>query len=517
VHVKYKVTGRQSERGISLLLVTIAIFMLFGMAGLAIDAGQLYVTKQKAQAAADAAAQAGAMDMYRGLNDGTISAFAYAGKAGFSSAEVTVTHPLCSSLSWCSGHVTLSATDDPNLILVRVSKIVPTIFMRALGDATATVTAEAAGAISLQPQPIPILVLHPTLSGSFSKNGSNTIRICGGPARSIQVNSTSTTSINISGVSGTVDLSHAGPLDTLGDCTTGTGADFANVGLENPYPGTLLLGTKPGAYVSPASPIQDPLLSVPAPAQPAAAPAPLPVCGPPSTGAPQRCPLAQHNCPSTLTNNDTCLVYSPGYYANGIDITGAYAQFRPGIYWINHGGFHLGNNSVVRMAQGADDSDPLTGTGWSRQMLIYNSPSTPVVANKDYFQIQSNSGQINNITFPDGNCPSGGNCLRGSPTTSVYKGILFFQSRTTATTLNHSMSGGSGLTIEGTIYLTHTAASIQNDGKYQSFSLQGGSGGTTKVQGEIITDVLSLGGTSDITMNLISTATFDVRQVALVR
>jgi hypothetical protein len=48
-------------------------------------------------------------------------------------------------------------------------------------------------------------------------------------------------------------------------------------------------------------------------------------------------------------------------------------------------------------------------------------------------------------------------------------------------------------------------------------NLQGNSGGATKVQGEIITDVLSLGGTSGITMSLISTPTFAVRQVALVQ
>jgi hypothetical protein len=392
--------------------------------------------------------------------------------------------------------------------------------MRALGVNASTVSAVGTAAISLEPSPLPILVLHPTLSGAFSKNGSNTITICGGPARSIQVNSTSTTSITISGVSGTVALSHAGPLDTLGNCTTGTGADFANVGLQNPYPGTILLGTKPGRYLSPASPIQDPLLTVTPPAQPANASAPLAVCGPPSTGAPQRCPLVQHNCPAGLGNNDTCLVYSPGYYDSGITVSGAvYAQFRPGIYWINHGGFHLGNNGIARMAQGADNSDPLTGTGWAGQMLIYNSPSGTVSTSQDIFEITSNSGQINNVKFPDAanNCANGGNCLVGSPLAGTYKGILFFQNRATATSLTHSFSGGGGLSLTGTIYLTHTAASTRIDGKYQSVNFQGNSGGTTKVAGEVITDVLSLGGTSGITMNLISSATFPVRQVALVQ
>jgi hypothetical protein len=210
-------------------------------------------------------------------------------------------------------------------------------------------------------------------------------------------------------------------------------------------------------------------------------------------------------------------LYSPGYYPGGIDIKGnVFAQFRSGIYWINLGGFQLESNSIVRMAQGADASDPTGVTTWpigttTAQMLVYNSGT-------GIFSISGNSGAFGSSNFPTADCPNGGNCLVGSPSGpgSTYSGILFFQNRATATTLNHSLQGGGGLTIQGTVYLTHTAASIQSDGKYQSLSLQGNSGGTTKVQGEIITDVLSLGGTADITMNLISTKTFQVRQVALV-
>jgi hypothetical protein len=122
-----------------------------------------------------------------------------------------------------------------------------------------------------------------------------------------------------------------------------------------------------------------------------------------------------------------------------------------------------------------------------------------------------------NNTYPSADCATGGNCFNGSPTASDYKGILFFQSRTTAATLTHQLQGGGGLTLRGTIYLTHTAAGIASDGKYQQLSLQGNAGGTTKVEGEIIVDMLSLGGTSGITMNLSSAAVFPVRQVALVQ
>src|SRR5689334_499698 len=198
---------------------------LVGIVGLALDGGQLYVAKQRAQAAADAAAQAGVMDLYRGNGTAaaTASAKAYGVKNGFSNSEVSPGYPDCNTLAWCGGHVTLSGVDNPNLIQVTVTRVVNTTFLRALGVKTSTVKAVGTAAVTVQPQPVPILVLHPTASGSFSTNGGNTIKICGGPARSIQVNSSNGTSVSISG-SGTVDLSQAGPLDP-GDCSVGTGAD----------------------------------------------------------------------------------------------------------------------------------------------------------------------------------------------------------------------------------------------------------------------------------------------------
>ena len=509
--MKQQSDRRAGERGAAFLLVMALGVGILGIVGLALDAGQLYVTKRRAQTAADAAAQAGVMDLYRrnGSAAATASATAYGVKNGFTAPEVNSEYPDCSTLAWCNGHVTLSGWDDPNLIQVTVTRVVNTVFLRVLGINSATVKAVATAAITIEPQPVPILVLHPTAPGSFSKNGSNTITICGGPPRSIQVNSSSTSSISISGASGTVDLSHAGPFDTAGDCTAGTGADFANVGSQNPYPGTLLLGTKPGQYISPASAIDDPLLSV---AEPSVQPPPplAPVIA--NTAVAQ----ALHNCPTT------CTIISPGYYdgtSNRLDTISGYTIMRPGIYWINHNGFQLGSGTIVRMASAVVDmNDPRTGTTWTNNVVIYNNPQSPANSSRDIFSIDANSGKLpGNNTYPSADCPSGGNCFNGSPTTSGYKGILFFQSRATATTLNHQLQGGGGLTLRGTIYLTHTAASIAGDGKYQLLSLQGNSGGTTKVEGEIIVDMLSLGGTSSITMNLSSAAIFPVRQVALVQ
>jgi len=515
--VKRSAKRRVGERGASFFLVMVLGPALIGIVGLALDAGQLYVTKRRAQAAADAAAQAGVMDLYReyGWAAASASAIAYGQKNGFTASEVDPQHPNCKDLAWCDGHVTLSGVDSPNLIQVTVTKVVNTIFLRALGVSLSTVKAVGTAAISVEPQPVPILVLHPTASGSFSTNGGNTIRVCGGPPRSIQVNSSDSTSVVVAG-GGTVDLSRAGPLDP-GDCSIDAGADFANVSSETPYPGALL--PSPSRYIPSASLIEDPLIGVVAPAQPAVNGSQSYVCAQSVAGIP-KCPVASHNCPGGLPSDATCVIYSPGYYAAGIQINSkTFAQFRPGIYWINHGGFQLAQNSIARMATGVDNTDPSTGTGWKSQMLVYNSPSIPVDKNKDILNVSANSGQINNLAFPDApnQCPNGGNCLVGSPTGSSYKGILVFQNRATATTLSHALQGGSGWNVKGTVYLTHTAASIKADSTYQSLSLQGGACSSTVLQGEIIVDKLSVGGNGCITMNLTSAAVFPVRQVALVQ
>ena len=56
-----------NEKGQALLLVVLALgIFLIGALGLAVDGGTMFVHRQMAQAAADAAAQAGIMSMFTG-------------------------------------------------------------------------------------------------------------------------------------------------------------------------------------------------------------------------------------------------------------------------------------------------------------------------------------------------------------------------------------------------------------------------------------------------------------------
>ncbi len=61
--------ARRSERGQALVLIVLAIGAIFGFAALAIDVGQIYSVRRKAQNAADAAALAAAYDAVQGSLD----------------------------------------------------------------------------------------------------------------------------------------------------------------------------------------------------------------------------------------------------------------------------------------------------------------------------------------------------------------------------------------------------------------------------------------------------------------
>jgi hypothetical protein len=152
------------------------------------------------------------------------------------------------------------------------------------------------------------------------------------------------------------------------------------------------------------------------------------------------------------------------------------------------------------MATGVTDTGSgTTNTGWTGNVLFYNS-QTALAPSPGSINIGSN-GSVD---------------LVGSPASSAYKGILFFEDHTMPV-LTHSLGGGGDLTLLGTIYLTNTLATMTSTpAQYQTLKLQGNPGNTTYVQGEIIVDALQLGGNAGITMNLNSTSTLVISQVAMV-
>ncbi len=522
----------EKGQAIILVLVSMALFLMAAL-GLAIDGSHLYAQRQMAQSAADAAARAAIFSIFSKTNtdvsptnykndfgssdftcnSGTtnLTPCYFASQGGFSPANgdtVAVKFPtsvpgVTLSRGWSPGPGAF-----PAAVQVTVIRNVQASLMRFLGPSTPQVAAQATAAIVQIFSPVPILVLHPSLPQSFSRGGNSSIQICGGPKVSVQVNSTDSGSV-VDGGGGTVDLSKAGPKATIGagglpNCD-GQGADFDDKGGPNSYPGTLLTGTD-GTYRQPAGPIYDPLRDVPTP--------PIP---PPPIPPPAPVKLAVSNgvdgCPPAPLK--PCMLYQPGLYIGGITqnmTKNETSLFAPGLYYMLGGGFHGGANSTMLMAQcGAPPRptdvpplpqilrvDPDFGCG----MMVYSADSTVGSTANDIFEVGAN----------------GGATLLGSNDSGTYKGILFFEAHTaaahTGVSGSHKLGGGGNLSLTGTIYLTDTT---QTSSTYQELVLRGNSGNTTDIIGEIIVDVLNLGGSGQIRMFLNPNYVLPVDQVALVK
>ena len=266
----------RSQRGQAFLLIVVFVgLFLLGVLGLATDYTQIWAHRQMAQAAADAACQAGAADRFIkyanpdlftnswigtaydcSTNTGS-SPCVYASRNGYSGSNVSITWP--ASVPGAASLSGFGTITNP-FIKVTVTDPVPLSFTRIISS-TSSVSISASATCGLQPVsvPIPLVVLDPTSSASLSKSGSGTITILGGPNRSIQVDSSSTTAVSVgSGVQ--IDLTQAGPSNN--------GGDFGVFGSET-QPAGVSLGS--GTWRSPALPYGDPWLAISAPSVPGSA------------------------------------------------------------------------------------------------------------------------------------------------------------------------------------------------------------------------------------------------------
>jgi len=474
-----RIVSSSRERGQAVLLVILGMSLfLIGALGLAIDGGQMYAQRQMAQTAADAAAEAGAMSVFTGSN--VTSAFPFAtgippavftcstadgrtpcvyartnGFGGSASDTVSIDYPAAVA------GVPLSSDPVPAL-RVTVRRTLNTGLIRFLGPSTASVSAIAVAAVVFQTNLVPLLVTHPTFPSTLT-NGSALLTVCGGPPVSIQVNSDNATAVSISKI---VDLSHAGPNDP-GDCTTGTGGDFAVYGGPASPPGSLNLGTT-GRYDQPAAPQRDPYEYIPAP--------PVPAIGTMSMVTGSGCPVVR------------CTLYSPGLYSSGLIVKNDTALFEPGLYYIQgNSGFSNQANGNMLMATGFPP-DPKTGSG----MVVYNTGTGT-------FSIVSNSNAH----------------LVGSDNNSFYAGILFFEDRN-AVALTHNVGGGGAIVLTGALYITNWLTVMQaQPTQYQTLNLGGNAG--IQINGSIVVGALSMAGTSYVTFNLAFGPSLATRRIGLVR
>lgn len=565
----FRFSGSPAQRGQAafFLVLVLGIFLLGGI-GLAVDMSNLWFHRQAAQNAADAACTAAAMDMVNyangaatggttGFTPGTAFNCSTSGNstkapcqyaafngytasgltAGSPSTEVAISFPTSvAGVQSCSGSpppAVCSQTGFPTNAFVQatVTDRMQTFFIRMVGgggtiDAGATANC---GAV-LSNSPIPLLVLNPSVSGALSMSGNPNISIYGGPQRSIQVNSSSTTAASSNGAI-SVNLSQGGPALT--------GSDFGAYGGPSSACCNPNFGTT-GHWIQPAVPISDPFAQIPAPAQPT------------HVGTTTSVGFNVNGCP----DSGGCTEFSPGYYSGGISVKNFTAIFDPGIYYVL-GGFSMGPNSCVWPSTAVGD-----GSGGT---MFYFADTNSV-------SVGSNAGKkcpatTFNMTSGTGSLQFGAKCTSASsapanlpatttgtillgpcqtPTVTALcapncninygdplgtndpvgeqRGMLFFQNRATASAASGDWSGGGQFLLSGNIYIhqcvtsgSDTGIGCSSSAYTDSMGFGGNSGAGNYVVGDIVVDQLNMHGTPGIAFDLNPNAVYYVLKASLLQ
>ncbi|MFB3920873.1 MAG: TadE/TadG family type IV pilus assembly protein [Terriglobia bacterium] len=545
---------RRDDGQITIFVVIAMAIFLLGFIGFAVDMTNLWFHRQMAQGAADAACQAGIMNVLvptatRGFTPPTAfdcSATApnassgptpcrYAALNGYPggglvantpSNSVAVSFPTTVPTGVDPGNLPPTNLAPVNFLRVDIMDRVKLTFATLIPPfrSTQDVHAQAICGLTLSKAPIPLIVLNPTCTHAFEVASSATLKIVGGPTRSVQVNSANQTCAAATAPSGCssnaiIDLSEGGP--------NFTGSSFGVFGSPGAAPPNFNGGTT-GSWGN-ASPIADPFAQTLPPTPPGPALANLnidtggvpggytPSCPTPGF-APCRVPYRAWGCPDTAG----CWQYTPGLYTQPIVVKNSTAIFDPGIYYIkpttytnandglsanykgtpgngcvpNQSGqftadFAVLSNGVVRPSKVTGNgegtmfylSGPGTGgTPYGSVAWVGNAgnPGGRTVDPYDTSIITCPGGtppdpRVNVPAFVNGNvllgqCTSGGNYLGAGSTDTPgpVRGLLFFQDRDNGSNQTYlkgqpSLQGSGAMLLSGSLYF-HNCASPDGPG-----------------------------------------------------
>jgi Putative Flp pilus-assembly TadE/G-like len=550
---EFWVRQRYDERGQTTIIIVLALSLfLLAFTGLAVDYSNLWFHRQAAQGAADAACQAGAMDMYL-LATGSVVGSPASFSPGF--APTALGNHVCSatdaavpckyaSLNAYSGAGLTVGTESNEVkfsfpstisgVTAPLTTLTSVPFMRVdvtdrvrvylasliTGAKTQDVLATAKCGLVQAKSPIPIIILHPTMASSFSFVGNPNVAITGGPSQSIQVNSSNSGAVSYPWGNGLVDLSLGGP--------DGTGSTFGVFGGASNPPCTSPCknwndGTT-GQWSSPSSPDSDPFASLLAPTNTG-------TCVNKYNGTVCKDLVVHYGATVDATHDPGCPVnilevspprfctrYWPGTHG-AISIANENALFVPGVYYMT-GNLSLGANSVARPSAATGDGSSgtmfyLSGTsgidlgatsggGWTNKFPLASfNTSSPVPVECGTTPVTIPATLNGNIFL--GPCTG----TYGDPL-GQYRGMIFFHDRATAPT-NLKLRGGSGLLVAGNMYF-HQDTTFGDQ-----LSLYGNTGSDTRVLGDIVLDQLQLGGGGTINMELNPAAAYSVLKVALLQ
>ncbi|HXJ94664.1 MAG TPA: pilus assembly protein TadG-related protein [Terriglobia bacterium] len=354
---------RRDEAGVALVVVALAMVVLLGSLGLAIDMSYLRTVKQRMQTAADAAALAGASELSYG--DVTSAAKADAATNGFTDGANGVTVSVNNPPQTAGD----PHYNDSQYVETIISQSVPTMFGKIFG--TKTVTVQARSEAHLGSSPNCFFVSSP--SATFQVNGGSLTAQCG-----IVVSSSASVAFQSNGatISATSISVHGGAQ--------------INGGSVNPSPQTNV-----------ATP-SDPLSYIP-----------KPTVGPCGSGS----GTTWSGSKTQVQLSNTTATFNPGVYCGGIQFNGGVtASFAPGVYILTNSGSTSGYLQL-------NGTSTLTGSGVTFYMT--GSGSFQFNGTSHFNLTAPTTGTYAGILFFQNPNDSSTAQLNGDSST-VFQGALYF-------------------------------------------------------------------------------------------
>lgn len=450
----------QRRPGVTTVFVAFSLVTIIGLVALSVDGGLLHLKSREARAHADAAAMAGACDLYSNYpkyagvdTNGTASAQAKAVASANGATNDGTTSKVTVNIPPASGPY----KDKAGYVEVLVTYYVDRAFSRIFDSTPLPVSARAVAYGAWSSPKAGIIILDYDDRASLNAQGNGAFTETGAPVI-----------VNSNNPSATVTAGNGNLIGQEFYITGGMSVSGNSSFQTQPVAGQIFTGSHP---------TPDPLAYLPVPSTTA-------------DGEMTRTSLGQGNHQYVLT---------PGRYTNLPNFTTgdvvilqqASANDQGGIFYIDGGGFRS-TGATIKMGD---------GTGG---VMIYNNPRD---SNSDKLQITGNpDGQVN---------------LSGL-TSGPYAGMSIWQNRNS--NVDMLIEGNGDFNIKGTLYAAGARLNINGNGKTSAGDMTGfyyddnGNkvNGASQVGSTLIVNNLSLGGNGNIRINYNAPATAKTRIITLV-
>lgn len=426
-------SSRTARRGSVAVLVAISLLALLMVLAVTMDGGLLFTERRHAQATADAAALAGAADLfkyYRSNNGADLngsaraSALAIAASNGYNNDGSTSIVEVRSFGDLYSGGANLGKSIPRGYIEVSVTYNHPRYFSLIFGSGKIPIKARAVAKGVWAAPKFGLAVMAP--DGTALRNtGNGNITVTSG---SVFVNSSDAAAVvnKNNGVISAEEVSVVGGIADAGTIVT------------EPIPNNVHTGV-PASF--------DVFFSLPPPTQP-----PAGAISQKLSGNERTMLLNDLVTSGQITkafaggNNWNVYLASPGsfdnmqtFQSNDLVVFQQASAGNSGIYYLNSGGFHSSGATLLM--------DPGTTGG----MMFYNQGT----GQSDALNISGNGGGVVNLSGQTG---------------GTYQGFVFFQNRSAAESI--SITGNGTFKIQGAIYAPSAELSLTGNGTSQTIGSQ---------------------------------------------